>query len=194
MRRSAILLAAATLPFLLSSCFVLNDFWVASPTLSPGQKTQAYFALYPFSTTPSTGYQFVLVGVDDTAQLGIGKATWGSNGTFGGPAPMVARGMLDDALATPGLCTQAGLDFSTISGITWKGFTTATPVNDKGKVATAAMVAVRLAAKATASTDVRSVVMGVTGVWVDDGDGNVETDGSDAFYCTGISSSSTYIG
>ncbi|GIV00021.1 MAG: hypothetical protein KatS3mg014_1636 [Actinomycetota bacterium] len=93
---------------LLSSCFVLNDFRVGAATLTPGQKTTAFFSLYPASTTSDTSYQFVLVGVDDPAQLGIGKATWGTNGTFGGPVPMTLRGDLDDLFATPGHLHQLG--------------------------------------------------------------------------------------
>ncbi len=192
MRKAAILAGVAALPFLLSSCFVLNDFWVGAPTLNPGQKTTAFFALYPASTTSDISYQFVLVGVDDPAQLGIGRATWGSNGTFGGPVPMTLRGNLDDLFANPGTCTSSGLDFADITGMTWKGFSTPTPVNDRGRVGRLAMVEVRLSAKTTASTDERSTVVGVTGSWGDDGDGIPESP-DDTFTCTGISISSTYV-
>ncbi|GBC86624.1 hypothetical protein HRbin12_00621 [bacterium HR12] len=115
------------------------------------------------------------MGVDDPAQLGIGRATWGSNGTFGGPVPMTLRGNLDDLFANPGTCTSSGLDFADITGMTWKGFSTPTPVNDRGRVGRLAMVEVRLSAKTTASTDERSTVVGVTGSWGDDGDGIPES-------------------
>lgn len=195
MRRSAMLLAAATLPFLLSSCFVLNDFWVGAPTLAPGVKTPAYFILYPATTTPTTTYQFVLVGVDDPTQLGIGRAKWGANGTFGGPMPMTAEPNLANILgAAQGICEANGLDFANITGLTWKGFRTPVRINDKGKVGRPAQVTVGLKAKIGATPDTRVSVVGVTGVWADNNsNGTLDPAGTDGYLCTGIGSSSTYI-
>lgn len=192
MRRRAFLLAAAALPFLLSSCFVLADFWVTSPVLVPGQKTEAYFVLYPEDRSSEKLHQFVIVGVDDATQLGIGKATWGVGGTFGGPQPMVVQPNLDDALVAA-TCSSNGIDFSQITGMTWKGFTTATPIADKGKVGTAVQIRVNLAAKGTATPDTRHYLLGATGVWLDDGDAIVESNGDDAYACFGISTSSVFI-
>jgi hypothetical protein len=191
LRRGAMLLVAAVLPLVLSSCFVLQSFGVVAGTLTEGSKTTARFTLRPNSEAPDTSYQFIVVGVDDPAQLGIGKATWGATGTFGGPVPMVARSGLPAAL-TADACGASGLSFDQITGMTWKGFTTATVVNDKGKVGRAAVVDVVLSAKTTGTTR-RQTVIGVTGVWLDDGDGVVESNGDDVYRCTGIATSSVYI-
>lgn len=192
MRRRAFLLAAAALPFLLSSCFVLADFWVAGAVIAPGAKTQAYFVLYPEDRNSEKLHQFVIVGVDDPTQLGIGKATWGVGGTFGGPQPMVAQPNLDDALVAAA-CNSNGINFANITGMTWKGFTTATPIADKGKVGTAVQVRVNLAAKGTATPDTRHYVLGATGIWYDDGDAIVESNGDDVYLCLGLSTSSLFI-
>jgi len=114
MRRAATLLAAAVLPLVLSSCFVLQSFGVTAGTLTPGAKTKAVFTLRPNSTSPDTNYQFVVVGVDDPAQLAVGKATWGTNGRFGGPAPMVAESGLDEALVAAS-CGSNGVMFDEIT-------------------------------------------------------------------------------
>jgi hypothetical protein len=192
MRRAATLLAAAVLPLVLSSCFVLQSFGVTAGTLTPGAKTKAVFTLRPNSTTPDTNYQFVVVGVDDPAQLVVGKATWGTNGTFGGPAPMVAEPNLDDALMAR-TCGSNGVTFDEITGVTWKGFRTATAVNDKGKVGTPAVVEVVVKAKSTATTGMRDGLVGWTGTWLDDGDGIVESNGDDVYVCSGLATSSVYI-
>lgn len=192
MYRRAFLLGAIALPFLLGSCFVLADFWVASPVVAPGEKTAAYFVLYPEDRSSEKHYQFVIVGVDDPTQVGIGKATWGINGTFGGPQPMVVQPNLDDALVAAS-CSRNGIDFANITGMTWKGFTTATKVADKGKVGIAAQIRVGLTAKGTATPDTRTNVLGATGVWYDDGDAVLESNGDDLYFCFGISTSSVFI-
>ena len=192
MRRRVFLLGAVALPFLLSSCFVLSDFWVASPVVAPSQQTAAYFVLYPQDRSSEKSYQFVIIGVDDPTQVGIGKATWGSNGRFGGPQPMVVQPNLDDALVAAS-CSSNGIDFASITGMTWKAFTTATKVADKGKVGVSAMVRVGLTAKGTAMPDTRTYVLGATGVWWDDGDAVLESNGDDAYACFGISTSSLFI-
>jgi len=192
MRRAATLLAAAVLPLVLSSCFVLQSFSVTAGTLALGEKTTARFTLRPTSTSPDKSYQFVVVGVDNPAQLAVGKATWGTNGTFGGPAPMVAEPNLDDALVAAA-CGSNGVTFDEVTGMTWKGFRTATKVADKGKVGTPAVVDVVIKAKSTASTDTRDGVVGWTGTWLDDGDGIVESNGDDAYACSGFATSSVYI-
>jgi hypothetical protein len=105
---------------------------------------------------------------------------------------MVVQPGLPAAL-TAAACGANGLSFDQITGVTWKGFTTATKVADKGKVGTSAVVDVLLSAKTTATTGQRDAVIGVTGRWVDDGDGVVESPPADLYFCTGIATSSVYV-
>ncbi len=193
MRRGALLVGLIAVPFLLSSCFVLVDFWVGDPVVAPGGKTAAMFTLFPEDRASEKRFQFILVGVDTPDQVGIGKATWDVFGAFNGPTPMVVQPNLAGVLVSSGMCESSGLNFQDITGMTWKGFTTPIPVADKGKVGRPLHVRVALTAKATATPEVRSYLLGVTGVWADDGDGVVEGSPDDAYACFGISTSSLFV-
>jgi hypothetical protein len=182
--------------FVLSSClFVLKGFSVKANSLSPGETTKAQFVLQPYSTEALKQFQFVMVGVDDTADLAVGKATWGTNGKFTGPVPMTSEPALPGVLTTAGYCSNAGLDLSDLSGITFRGFLTPTKVSNKGLVDQKAIVQVVLRTKAAASLDQSHTIVGVTGMWVDNtGSGTLGApDLQDTFYCTGISTSSLYV-
>ena len=66
MRKKALFgLLAVPLAFLLSSCFVLQGFWIKSNSIPAGGKgTKAVFQLHPSKyATGDNGYQFFLVGV-----------------------------------------------------------------------------------------------------------------------------------
>ena len=64
-------------------------------------------------------------------------------------------------------------------------------VNNKGQVSKRATVDVVLKAKQGAAPDQNVAVMGITGMWDDDGDGVVED--TDTFVCLGNATTSLYI-
>ena len=182
MRKTALFgLLAIPLAFLLSACFVLQGFWIVANSIAPGGKTKAVFELHAASTTSDNAHQFFLVGVADIDDLTAGKATWGANGTYGGPYPLPVSANLETVIGTD--CDSNGFELSAITGITWKGFITPTPINDRNKVNKNVIVQVGLRSPDTASAG-DEAVLGVTGAWVDDGDGVPES--GDIFYCTGF--------
>ncbi len=187
MRKVLVGLGAAAMALLLSGCFSLQGFSVLASAIAPGKTTKVQFVMHPTSTTASRQFQFVLVGID-SSDLAIGKATWGTNKKFGGPKAMPVAPGFAAALDASGSCSSHGLDFSSITGMTWKGFLTQHKVKDKGAVKQKAVTQVILKAKPTAARNTPHGLAGVTGVWVDDGDHVVN--GTDSFLCTGISTAS----
>jgi hypothetical protein len=188
----------AAMAFMLSSCFVLQGFSILATSLNPGQGTKVQFVLHPLQeereylgTPIRTKYQFVIVGVPDTGDLTIGKATWGTNGKFGGPQGMPASSALATTLSMNSECVSNGLDLSSITGVNWKGFITLNPINDKGAVDQKAVVQVNLRAAADATAATSNVVFGAMGSWQDDGNGTIGTE--DTFWCMGIATSSVYV-
>jgi hypothetical protein len=181
---------AIAMAFLLSSCFVLQAFVIKKGALQPGDTTTIAMTVHPASTTASKEYQFVLVGVDTPADLAVGKATWGTNGNFGGPTPMVVQAGLYTAVGTD--CdTDPAFTLSALSGLTWKGFTTQNKVGDKGAVSKTSVIAIVLNAKKAATSSDTVQVVGVTGVWGDATGDGVSSD--DSFICSGNGSGAVFI-
>lgn len=184
MRKKA-LFGLLTLPlaFLLSSCFVLQGFWIKSNQISIGGKgTKAVFQIRPADLDNDRAHQFFLVGVDDSADLRATKGRWGVNGVFGGPYALNVYGDLFTTIGTD--CDSSNFDLSGITGFTWKGYATPNAVNDRNKSKTDVLVEVGIKATNSA-TDGDHEVFGVTGAWFDDGDGIPEA--SDSFECLGSS-------
>jgi hypothetical protein len=179
------------LVLLLSGClFLLQGFAVLDGNLARGEKTKARFTLRPADTSNDRIYQFVVVGVPSAGGLNIGKATWGTNGEFGGPKPMPVSGPLPAAMATAGTCdATGGFEFANVSGTKWKAFLL--QVRTKGKVNQKAIVDVVVRAAQDATRGVNYQVVGVTGSWEDDGDGLVNS--ADTFECSGVAFSSLYV-
>src|SRR5262245_53617537 len=195
-KRIGLVAGAVGLAFLLSSCWLLQSFSIADYTLTPGQSTKVSFTLRPMDASLAvTGRQFVIVGVTSIlggadSDIGVQKAVWGANGKFGGPQTMASTNGIVSALE-PGSCSQAGLDFTDITGVQWAGFATPTNKNDKGKVNKSSVIEVTIKAKASAVTVGRNyAVMGVAGAWLDDGDGIPEavSTSDDGYICWGIGS------
>ena len=182
-RKTLLALSVIPLTFLLSSCFALQGFWIAANQIEAGGKaTKAVFEIRPATSTSDNAHQFFLVGVTDDNDLVAGKATWGTNGTFGGPYPLpVSAGL---ATVIGGDCAQNGFNLADVTGVTWKGYVTPTSINDKNKVNKSVLVQVGLKA-VDAATVTDQPVIGVTGAWADDGDNVPE--GTDTFLCTGVS-------
>lgn len=157
-------------------------------TLSPGDKTKARFTLRPATTDKTRVFQFVVVGVDDGGNLGVGRATWGTNGRFGGPRTMPQSGPLPAAMAAGGDCVTSGLSFTAITNVTWKAFMI--EIRTRGKVNLNAIVDVVVKARPGATVGVYPVV-GVTGIWLDDGDGVVNA--ADQFACSGMATSTVNV-
>jgi hypothetical protein len=187
MRKKALFgLLVIPLALLLSGCFILQGFWVvANSVVAGGKGTKAVFQLHPSAATGDTGYQFFLVGVDDGNDLTVGKAKWGTNSTFGGPYALPVSNPLAAAVDASGDCVSNGFDFGDVTGVTWKGFITPAPVNDRNKVNKDLLVTAGIKADA-AATEGDYPVIGVTGVWIDD-DGSGTPSGGDIFYCSGVS-------
>jgi hypothetical protein len=183
-------LMAVPLVVLLSGClFMLQGFVVLDGHIEPGTKTKARFTLRPATDTNERVFQFVVVGVSDGGELKVGKATWGTNGKFGGPTAMPVSPSLPAVMGASNDCVVSGFNFGDVSATTWKAFMV--EVRTKGKVKQAATVDVVVKATQSA-TDGSEPVIGVTGIWNDDGDGIVN--GPDTFVCSGASTSSVYVG
>ena len=189
MKKASLVLMVPALAFLLSSCMIMQGFSVQAGSLAPGSLTKAVFTLHPASTTKSNRFQFVMIGVDHPGDIAVGKAVWGTNKKFGGPLLMFASNTLATSLGAQ--CQANGLNFNTVTGMTWKSFYTPHGIADKGLVEQKAVTTVLLKAKAAATSGDTVGVVGIAGVWVDDGNGTIGPE--DAFLCTGISSSSIYI-
>jgi hypothetical protein len=182
-RKTLLLLTALPMALLLSSCFVMQGFWInANSIVAGGKATKATFQIHALKGSGDTAYQFFLIGVSDTDDLKAGKATWGTNHVYGGPYPL--HGQADLATIIGSDCQSNGFDLSEVTGITWRGYLTPTPINDKNKVNMDVMVQVGLKAVADATASAEPVI-GVTGAWSDDGNGVPEA--SDSFICTGVS-------
>jgi hypothetical protein len=190
MKRLLIGGGAIAMAFLLSSCFVLQAFVIKKGALKPGDTTTIAMTVHPASTSASREYQFALVGVDTPADLAVGKATWGTNGNFGGPTPMVTQAGLYTAIGTD--CdTDPAFTLSALNTLTWKGFTTQNKVRDRGMVSKTAVIGIVLNAKKAATTGHTVNVVGVTGVWGDNTGDGVTPD--DTFICTGNGSGAVFI-
>jgi hypothetical protein len=190
MRKKWLLGLVAVPLVLLTSClFMLQGFIVLDGNLGQGEKTKARFILRPATMDNERVYQFVVVGVTDGGDLKVGKATWGTNGKFGGDRPMPVSAPLPAAMDASGECATSGFDFSSVSGITWKAFMI--QIRTKGKVNQTARVDAVVKATQAAGTDAIYSVIGVTGIWVDDGDSVVNA--SDNFLCSGAGTSSIYV-
>ncbi len=173
------------------ACFQLQGFLILNSLLTPGQATKVQFTLRPYSATdPDRNYQFILVGVQDTNDLFVGKATWGTNGKFGGPVTMNVSQAMAGAIATGNWCSTNGLDFGSITGIDWKAFVTPTKIRDRAAVDEHVIAQAVVKAKATAPAG-QHIVMGVTGAWIDDGDDVAEP--GDTFLCTGNATGVIYV-
>lgn len=191
MRKALFMVSAASLAFLLTSCFVMQGFSLLAGAVDAGGKTKAQFVQRPLTTAEERDFQFVVVGVPDDGNLTIGSATWDVKGAFSGPVPMAAVAGLPAAMATVGTCTSSGLAFESITGTTWKAFMTPTKVRTQGLVDTSTISQVVVKATAGATTGTNYNVFGVAGVWYDDGDGGVDVD--DTFACSGIASAMLYV-
>jgi hypothetical protein len=190
-RKTLLALSAIPLALLLSSCFVLQGFWVTATSIAPGQGTKAVFELHAYSTTKDKGYQFVVVGVPDGGDLKVAGTKWGTNGTAGGPFAMSNESALAPAMDTSGDCSSNGFDFSSVTGVTWKGFMTPNQVADKGKVNTSVIVQSGVKAAGDAAEG-EYQILGVTGKWIDDNDsGTIDSD--DIFSCTGFGLVNVYV-
>jgi len=201
MRKKVALAAGAIgLAFLLSSCWLLQSFSIADYTLTPGQSTKVSFTLRPMNKSLAvSGRQFVIVGIGVigsgvASDISVPKATWGANGTFGGPLQMATINGIVSTLA-PGNCAQAGLDFTDITGVEWKAFVTPSNKSDGGKVNKSNRIDVKIKATSAADVDTNYTIIGVSGVWLDDGDGIPEPSAStdDGYVCWGIGSGGVHI-
>jgi len=182
------------LAFALTGClFNLSGFVILDTSLTPGGTTTARFTVQPYSEEPLKAYPFVLLGVDDAAQLNFGKATWGANGEFRGPLKMDPSPGFAATLDADGGCQAAGLDFGSVVGqFSWRGYVTPMAISNRGDVNHKATVDVAVKAKASAARNTNSTTMAITGLWDDDGDGVVESD-DDVFLCTGNATASVYV-
>ena len=190
MKRIGLILGTGAMALLLSSCFVMQGFTLRATSLNPGKSTKAVFTLHPYGTDSNSQYEFVLIGVENSNDLTVQGAKWGTNGKFGGPKAMSSEPSLDETLVSDGGCGSNGLDFGSITGMTWKGFMTTGKIRDRGQVDQKAAVEVGVKAIASAATGNQTVI-GVSGSWADDGDHVIEA--ADTFYCGGIVVSNVYV-
>lgn len=191
MRKTTLGVMAAALALLTASCFTLQSFSVLATSVVPGGSTKAQFILHPATTTPDKGYQFIVVGVPTGGNLKVGSAKWDTGGAFGGPITMPVSSTLPGAMATAGTCSASGLAFSSVTNVQWKAFITTAQVRDRGLVDKKTTTLVSLKAASTAGADTSYGVFGVTGKWIDDGDGIVNA--ADTFFCTGIATGGLYV-
>jgi hypothetical protein len=196
MKKGLLVGVAAGMAMLLSSCFTLQSFSLQDSSLKRKQATKAVFVVRPSSTTKnvySKLNQFVLIGVSIAGDVSIGKATWnaGKNAKFGAPKTMAVSPALAGSIGTD--CDSSGLTYSTITGMTWKGFITQTTVNDKQLVDQTVSISVALKATASAAHSDQVTVIGITGAWQDSSGGDGLLNAPDNFYCTGNATTSLFI-
>src|SRR5580765_2518946 len=188
MKKLSLLAMAGAMAFLLTSCFALQSFSLLAGALAPGQATKAQFVVRPFSTTKtpgiSTAHQFVLIGVDTPADVAATKATWNvkKNPLFAPIQAMPVSSSLSTSIGTQ--CDTNGFAYSSLTGVTWEGFITVNPINDKQLVGKTVVIQVGLKVKAAATSTDNVSVIGVTGAWVDSGNGG-GPDSADTFLCSG---------
>ena len=200
-KKLLLMLGAGALTVVMSSCWALQNFTIGDYTLTPGQTTKAKLTLRPMGAAYKTVFtgarQFVIIGVGtlggDTTDIGVSNARWAVNGQFGGPLAMGVENDIVTSLAS-GDCAQSGLDFTDITGVTWKAFATPTNKNDGGQVEKKSVIEVILKAKAAAvDAGENYTIMGVVGAWKDDGDGTPEpTASGDSYVCWGIATGSVH--
>ncbi len=188
-KKLLLVLGVGALAITMSSCWVLQGFTVLDYTLNIGQGTKAQFTLRPMADLNDRQFVFVIVGVSNTSAIGVGAGTWGTNGQFNGPLPMVVSAPLPAAMGSQ--CESNGLNFNTVTGVTWKAYLTPQKIRDFARVEKRAIVQVNIRAKAGATTNVNYQLVGVSGIWVDDGDTTVDSD--DTFVCNGIATSSVAV-
>jgi hypothetical protein len=188
-KKLLLVLGVGALGITMSSCWVLQSFTVLDYTLNIGQGTKAQFTLRPMADQNDRQFAFVIIGVGDTTAIGVGKATWGTNGQFNGPLPMGVSAPLPAAMGSQ--CQSNGLNFNTVTGITWKAYLTPQKIRDFARVEKKAVVQVNLKAKVGATGNTNEQLVGVSGIWIDDGDTTV--DSGDTFLCNGIATSSVAI-
>ena len=188
-KKLLLMLGVGALAITMSSCWILQSFTVLDYTLNIGQSTKAQFTLRPMADQNDRQFAFVVVGVSDTNAIGVGKATWGTNDQFNGPLQMVVSAPLPAAMGSQ--CQANGLNFDTVTGVTWKAYLTPQKIRDFAQVEKRAVVQVNLKAKAGATANTNEQLVGVSGIWVDDGDTTV--DSGDTFVCNGIATSSVAI-
>ena len=188
-KKLSLMLGVGALAITLSSCWVLQSFTVLDYTLNIGQGTKAQFTLRPMADQNDRQFAFVVVGVSDTNAIGVGKATWGTNGQFNGPLVMPVSAPLPAAMGSQ--CQSNGLNFNTVTGVTWKAYLTPQKIRDFAQVEKRAIVQVNIKAKAGATANTTEQLVGVSGIWVDDGDSVV--DSGDSFVCNGIATSGVAI-
>jgi|SRR5688572_6411814 len=188
-KKLSLMLGVGALAITLSSCWVLQSFTVLDYTLNIGQGTKAQFTLRPMADQNDRQFAFVVVGVSDTNAIGVGKATWGTNGQFNGPLVMPVSAPLPAAMGSQ--CQSNGLNFNSVTGVTWKAYLTPQKIRDFAQVEKRAIVQVNIKAKAGATANTTEQLVGVSGIWVDDGDSVV--DSGDSFVCNGIATSGVAI-
>jgi hypothetical protein len=179
--------SVAALALVTTSCFMLTGIRVTKPVVQPGGSTKVEFMLTPYSDQKVKVRQFVVVGVPDTGDYSIGKATWGVNGTFGGPQAMPAQpGFVEAMVASDFSCAANGLDLKTVTGVQWKAFMTSDLIRTRGLVGTNAKVHATVRVAEGIGGYQTPMIFGATGFYGEDeatADGVV--DSSDTFWCTG---------
>ncbi len=195
MKKLSLVALAGAMALLLSSCFTLQSFTLQNGALKRGQSTKALFVVRPFSTVKAAGisvaHQFILIGVNNAADVTATNAIWNvnKNKKFAPKQSMPVSSALATAIGTD--CDQNGFTYSTITGVTWKGFITLNPVNDKQLVSQTVAIQVGLKVKAGAAHHDNVSVIGLTGAWSDDGDGIVNA--PDTFLCSGNATTFLFI-
>ena len=63
---------------------------------------------------------------------------------YGGPYPLPSSANSGHAIDRRATAQSNGFDLASVTGMTWKGYTTPTPINDKNKVNKDVMVQVGL--------------------------------------------------
>ena len=185
--------AIAVVAFLMTGClFNLTGFSLLDSSLAPGKSTTARFTVQPFSTESLRAYQFILVGVDDPAAATTAKATWGANGNFRGPATMDPVAGFAETLDSSGRLRRArhGLRRGRLAAHVAR-VRDPVPGEQQGTGQQACHGRRRPQGEAGRRADQNVAVMGITGMWDDDGDGVVED--TDTFVCLGNATTSLYI-
>ncbi|MEX1207644.1 MAG: hypothetical protein WEE36_03425 [Acidimicrobiia bacterium] len=123
--------ALAVFSLVATACFQIIAFKLSKSALSLGEKGQIVVDLGRVaSSLDSTGYVFLLIGVDSTLDLnGVSKFDVQRN--FGGKFNAVSHNALRDFLLTGANCSAGGMSASDVESAfdTWSAFRTTVKVN-----------------------------------------------------------------
>jgi len=171
------LMAAGLVAFslVLSSCFTLRVIGISPKSLGPGDTAKINVKLYPVSSSTTGAAPVVLLigleGLDPGTVSNFDK-----KGNFGGPFSRVTDNAIRDIMLAE--CTIYGVDASAVEPNfdEWRAYRTIAAVNSAaGPITKAFKVSIEVDRAAGTDDTSFGYYVVFSGMWLDDGDGVVES-------------------